>query len=81
MAIIKKSELRGMQEAALQQKLAELRKEHMKLKAQLAVKKSLENPGRMRAVRRTIAQVLTALRQRQLAGGGLRTMIPTTNRR
>ena len=61
MAILKKSELKRMEEPALLEKRNELRKEMIKINAQLSTKTTPENPGRIRAVKKTIARINTML--------------------
>ena len=61
MAVIKKSEFKQMDEKQLKDKLADLKKEMMKLNAQRSTGTTLENPGRIRAVKKTIARIYTAL--------------------
>ena len=65
MAIIRKSELKSMNEQQLREKLVDLRKDMMKLKAQIAIGTTLESPRRPRAVKKTIARVLMMLAQKK----------------
>jgi large subunit ribosomal protein L29 len=58
---MKASELRELSQAELEQKLAELKQELFNLRFQHAVNQ-LENPMRMKAVKRDIARVKTVLR-------------------
>jgi large subunit ribosomal protein L29 len=58
---MKASELRELSQAELEQKLAELKQELFNLRFQHAVNQ-LENPLRMKAVKRDIARVKTVLR-------------------
>ncbi len=58
---MKASELRDMSAAELEQKLAELKQELFNLRFQHAVNQ-LENPMRMKAVKKDIARVKTVLR-------------------
>lgn len=57
---MKAAELRGMTAADLNKKLAELKEELFNLRFQHAINQ-LENPGRIEAVKRDIARVLTVL--------------------
>lgn len=59
MALIKKNELKKMNMQQLQEKKAELQKEMIKINAQLSTKTTPENPGRIRAVKKTIARINT----------------------
>ena len=58
---MKASELRELSQAELEQKLAELKQELFNLRFQHAVNQ-LENPLRLKAVKRDIARVKTVLR-------------------
>ncbi len=62
--IIKKSELKEMSNDKINARIIELRKELMKSRAKSASKVSPENPGKVRAIRRTIARMLTEMNQR-----------------
>lgn len=64
MATIKKNELNKMGEAQLKDKLTELKKELMKLNTQKSSGGSLENPGRIRSIRKTIAKMITIQNQK-----------------
>ena len=63
---MKVSEIRDMSAVELDKKLAELKQELFNLRFQLAVN-LLENPMRIRAVKKEIAQVKTIKRQREIA--------------
>ena len=65
MAILRTSEIRKMKTEELKQKLSELRLELSKLRAQVRVGGSVKNPGRIRELRRTIARILTIMRERK----------------
>jgi len=67
MAIIKKSEFKQMNEAQLKNKLEELKKEMVKIRAQISMHTALENPGRVKAVRKTIARIHTSLKMKRTA--------------
>ena len=60
---MKAAELRGMTAADLNKKLAELKEELFNLRFQHAINQ-LENPGRIEAVKRDIARVLTVLAEK-----------------
>lgn len=64
MQTIKKNELKKMGEAQLKDKLTELRKELMKLNTQKSSGGSLENPGRIKALKKTIAKMITIQNQK-----------------
>ena len=60
------AELKDLSPAELDKKESELREELLKLRMRAATAQ-LPNPSRVRAVRRDIARILTARRQRELA--------------
>ena len=64
---MKAKELVDMDAEELEAKLAEAKEELFNLRFQ-NVTGQLDNPHRLREVRRDIARVLTAIRQRELAG-------------
>lgn len=65
MAIVKKSEIEGMSVTDLKKKIEEIRKDLMKENAQVARGTSLKSPGQMRAYKRTIARMLTLIKQKE----------------
>ena len=65
MAIIRKNELKQMEPALMQERLDDLRKELIRYKSQLATGTPPENPGKIRAVKRTIAKLNTMIRLKQ----------------
>ena len=62
MAMIKKWEIKKMSREDLQKKLDELRRELIRLNTQ-RYQGSVEKPGRIREVRRSIARILTAMKE------------------
>ncbi len=60
---MKMSEIRNMETAELQERLADYKKKYANLKISHAVT-PLENPMELRKVRRTIAKMMTELNQR-----------------
>ena len=62
---MKAVEIRELSQAELADKLKDLKAELFNLRFQLAVNQ-LENPVRIRAVKRDIARVKTVIRQREL---------------
>lgn len=52
-------EIRGMDKNTLNDKLVELKKELIKMNAQVAVGTALKSPGQVRKVKKTIARILT----------------------
>lgn len=64
---MKVSEIRQKTQAELQKELRELKSELFKLRFQHATNQ-LENPMRLREVKKSIARVKTVLRERELKG-------------
>ena len=62
---MKASEIREMNSEALNKKLADLKEELFNLRFQHAINQ-LENPMRLKAVRKEIAVVKTIIREREL---------------
>ncbi len=54
-----------MNETQLKSKLTELQTEMIKLRAQISTHTTLENPGRVKAVRKTIARIYTRLTEKK----------------
>lgn len=61
MPILTKSDIKQMNEAQLNEKLADLKKELMKINTQISTGTTPENPGKVRAVKKTIARIITSL--------------------
>ena len=59
MAILKRNELKQMNEKAMESKILELKKELVKANAQIAMGTMPENPGRIKEIKRTIAKLIT----------------------
>ncbi len=66
MAILRKNELTQMNEKALDGKLVELKKELIKINAQVAIGTVPENPGKIKEIKRTVARINTL---KKLKGG------------
>jgi len=64
MAIIRIKELRTMEPEMIKEKLAELKRELGIERAAVASSGKASNPGRMHEMRRTIARILTILKER-----------------
>lgn len=62
MVIIRKKELKLMNEAMINEKLLELKREMIRYNAQLSTGTPPENPGKIRAIKRTIARLHTTLK-------------------
>jgi large subunit ribosomal protein L29 len=68
MAIIKKNEFKNLGLEDMKSRLIELEKELMRLKAQAARGTPPENPGKIRAIKRTIARLLMFINQKNHGG-------------
>ena len=66
---LRSDEIREMSDGDIQARVAELEEERFRLKFRSATE-PLENPLRLRTVRRDIARLKTILRERQLAAAG-----------
>ena len=65
MAIARAKELRQKSEEELRQLQSEYRAELRRLKAQTSAGVRPENPGRVRELKRTIARILTILKEKK----------------
>ncbi|MBI2663545.1 50S ribosomal protein L29 [Candidatus Woesearchaeota archaeon] len=63
MAIIRRKELKNMNEGQINQKLNDLKKELMRINTQKSTGTNIENPGRVKELKRTIAKLLTRLNE------------------
>ena len=63
MSLIKKNELKQLNEPQINQKLFDLKKELLKLNSQRAMGTTLENPGKIKLVKKTVAKLYTRLTQ------------------
>lgn len=63
MAILRPDEIRDMNLEEMKAKLSEIRAELARERAIAASGGSLENPGRIRELRRTIARILSIIRE------------------
>lgn len=61
MSLIKKNELKQLNEVQINQKLFDLKKELLKLNSQRAMGTSMENPGKIGLVKKTVAKLYTRL--------------------
>lgn len=65
MAIIKKKQLKEMSTPDLVNRYNELKLELSKEKGQIAIGGSPSNPGRVKEIKKTIAKILTELKERE----------------
>ena len=56
---MKSKEIRGMDKNTLNEKMLELKKDLIKMNAQVAIGTALKNPGQVRKIKKTIARILT----------------------
>lgn len=63
--MVKKKELKQLNQEALKSKLEDLKKDLMKINTQRASGSSVENPGRIKHVRRTIARIKTFIKTKK----------------
>lgn len=66
MALLRKSELRSLNDQAIAEKMKELKKERAKVEMQRATGTTLASPARPRQIRRTIAQLNTIMHAKKL---------------
>lgn len=62
---IRAKELKSLEKAQLESKLAEAKKELLKLNAKIATKIVPENPGSIKQIKKTIARILTFKKQQK----------------
>ncbi|MHA1595353.1 MAG: 50S ribosomal protein L29 [Candidatus Baldrarchaeia archaeon] len=63
MAILRSDEIRRLSREEREKKLKELRAELLRLRSKKSMSGVVENPGRIREIRRTIARILTIMRE------------------
>ena len=66
MPILRMPEIREMSPEERRRRLEELRTELSRLRTMISAGGSVENPGRVKALRRTIAKMLTVMREEEL---------------
>ena len=64
------TELKNMTIKELESRYAELRKELMRLKSQVATRTIPEKPGRIRQIRRTMARIITITKNKEVRQKG-----------
>jgi len=69
MPILRVSEIRKMSDEERRRRLSELRAELMRAKTMVKAGGSLENPSRIRELRRTIARILTVMNEERRKSG------------
>lgn len=68
MTILRADEIRTMNEEEMVEKLRELRSELARARATAAAGGSLENPARIEELKRTIARILTIMKEKKKRG-------------
>ncbi len=63
MPILRMDDIRDMDTEERQERLQELRTELVKIKTMIRAGGSVENPGRVKALRKTIARILTVMNE------------------
>jgi len=61
---MKSKEIRSLDKTATDEKILELKKELVKMNAQVAIGTALKNPGQVKKVKKTIARMLTIENER-----------------
>ena len=64
MAILHVKEMRKMKDEDLDKKLIDLKKELMRVNAQISQGTAPEKPGRIKEIKKTIARILTVKKER-----------------
>jgi len=65
--ILRMSQIREMSREDQEKRLEEFRTELSKVNTMIKAGGSIENPGRVKALKKTIARVLTVIREEELA--------------
>lgn len=63
---IKAKDLRQLKDAELEGKFKELKKELLKINAQISTRTPPESPGRVKQVKKTIARILTIFQEKKM---------------
>ncbi len=67
MPILRMSQIREMSREDQEKRLEEFRTELSKVNTMIKAGGSIDNPGRVKALKKTIAKVLTVMREEELA--------------
>ncbi len=65
MSKLKAKDIRQMKEPEFESKMKELRKELVKINAQISTRTPPQNPGNVKQVKKTIARMLTILHEKK----------------
>lgn len=63
MPILRMDEIRDMDDEERQERVQELRTELIKIRTMIKAGGSVENPGRVKALKKTIARILTVMNE------------------
>ena len=63
--MVKKKELKQLDKEGLKSKLGDLKKDLMKINSQRSSGSSIENPGRIKHIKRTIARIITYIKTKE----------------
>lgn len=66
MPFLKVQEIREMSQTERTRRLGEFRTELSKLRTMIKAGGSIENPGRVKAIRKAIARIMTVMREEEL---------------
>lgn len=66
MPFLRVQEIREMSQTEKTRRLSELRTELSKLRTMIKAGGSIENPGRVKAIRKAIARIMTVMREEEL---------------
>lgn len=81
MPIMRIKEIRDMPSEERAKKLGELRTEHLRLKTMIRAGGTIENPARVKELRKTIARILTIEHEQQLGLGKTKTKDETKRKK
>lgn len=63
---MKRKELKQFSKEELEKKLLELKKELMRYRSQISTGTPPENPGKVRLIKKTIAKIITLIKQEEV---------------
>lgn len=66
---MKIKDIRNMDNESLDKKLSELRKELVKINAQVAIGTTPKNPGQVKAIKKTVARLMTVMHEKKSKPG------------
>ena len=69
---MKAKEIRSTDKSVINEKLSELKKELVKINAQIAIGTAIKNPGQVRKIKKTLARILTIQQEKnKIKGSGV----------